>query len=194
MIFVPGFHLRKIDFGTHERLVGKAVTLTKMNWTIITTPCESLRMTAREKTIRPSMAPGRRAHVIVFPIFESYGDQLAECLAALGERKPTRTAVRRVTQSLRRALPDMERVRNSARHANMACMMRHTLEALRACEWQGARYLLMTGSALMHARAVRPGVALNGPDAGGVVLQFPLLPAEPSELITGEAITGMITG
>jgi hypothetical protein len=151
-------------------------------------------MTAREKTIRQSAAPRRRAKVVVFPVFESHADQIAECLSALGEQKPTRAAVQRVTLSLRRALPNLERVRNSMRHTNMACLMRHTLEALRASEWDGARYLLMTGSALMHARAIRPGVWLNGPDAGAVVLQFPLTPEGTPELITDAAITGMVTG
>jgi hypothetical protein len=124
--------------------------------------------------------------VIVFPVFECYGDQIAECLSTLGECKPTRAAVQRVTRSLRRTLPNVERVRNSTRHTNMACLMRHTIEALRASEWEGARYLLMTGSALMHARAIRPGVSLNAPDGGGV-LQFPLL-AET------KATTGTVAG
>lgn len=147
-----------------------------------------MRMIATAKTTRPSRRTQRkRGGVIVFPIFESYGDQIAECLSALGERKPTSAAVQRITRSLRRALPHVERVRDSTRHTNMACLMRHTLEALRASEWEGARYLLMTGSALMHARAVRAGVSLSGAEAGGVVLQFPPLPS-------GEAITGMVTG
>jgi hypothetical protein len=149
-------------------------------------------VTATRKAIRPASAT--RADVIVFPIFEAYGDQIAECLSVLGEQKPTVAAVQRVTRLLRRALPGVERVRNSVRHTNMACLMRHTLEALRASEWEGARYLLMTGSALMHARAVRPGVSLNGAEAGGAVLQFPLLPDCATEVIAGEAITGMVTG
>lgn len=146
-------------------------------------------MIARDKT-----TPRASARVIIFPIFETYGDQIAECLAALGERKPTRRTVERVTLMLRRALANAERVRNSARHTNMARLIRHTLEALRASEWDGARYLLMTGSALMHARAIRPGAWLNGPDAGGVVLQFPPMPERADELMTVEAATGMFTG
>jgi hypothetical protein len=144
-----------------------------------------------DKTIRPASAG--RAGVIVFPIFEAYGDQIAECLSVLGEQKPTRAAVQRVTRSLRCALAAVERVRNSTRHTNMACLMRHTLEALRASEWEGARYLLMMGSALMYARAVRPGVSLNAAEAG-VVLQFPLLPDCATELTADEAITGIVTG
>ncbi len=156
-------------------------------------------MTARDKTTGQCAPPWRRANLIVFPIFEFYADQIAECLSALGEQKPTRAAVQRVTLSLRRALPNLERVCNSTRHTNMACLMRHTLEALRASEWEGARYLLMTGSALMHARAIRSGVWLNGPDADGVVLQFPLLAESADEVMTVEATTveatkGMVTG
>jgi hypothetical protein len=143
----------------------------------------------RAGTPRARLSPD----VIVFPIFESYGDQIAECLSALGVRKPTRAAVLRVTRSLHLALAGVERVRNSTRHTNMACLMRHTLEALQASEWEGARYLLMTGSALMHARAIRTNVSLNDPDTGGV-LQFRLLPESPSELMTGEPITGTVTG
>jgi hypothetical protein len=163
-----------------------------MNWTILYRSCESLIVTATHKARRPTSAA--RAGVIVFPIFEAYGDQLAECLAVLGDQKPTRAAVQRVTRLLRRALAGVERVRNSTRHRNMACLMRHTLEALRASEWEGARYLLMTGSALMYARAVRPGVRLNGAKAGGAVLQFPLPPDCATEPMAGEAITGIVTG
>src|SRR5579864_7299673 len=109
-------------------------------------------MIARNKTMRraavvDATTPHTRARVIVFPIFESYGDQIAECLSMLAEPEPARPAVRRVTLSLKSAVANLERVRNSTRHTNMACLMRHTLEALRASEWEGARYLLMTGSA-----------------------------------------------
>ena len=45
-----------------------------------------------------------------------------------------------------------------------------------------------------RGHAVRPGDILNGPEAGGAVLQFPPLPDCKAELITGEAITGMVTG
>ena len=138
-------------------------------------------------------SPQMRADVAVFPVFESYGEQIRDCLSALGERKPTRAAVRRVVQTLRRALPGVERVRNSARHANMACLMRHTLEALRASEWEGARYLLMTGSALMHARAVRAGASLRSAGEGRV-LQFPAAAVSGTDAIAGEAITGIVTG
>ena len=135
-----------------------------------------------------------RARVIDFPIFESYGDQIAECLSVLGEQKPGRAAVQRVTRLLQCILPGVERVRNSTRHTNMARLMRHTLEALQASEWQGARYLLMTGSALMHARAVRPGVSLNSEEAGGV-LQFAAAGGKSeSEVITDAATTGTVTG
>ena len=180
--------MRKIDFGPW-------LTLTKMNLTLLTLPCESRRMIAREKTIRHCAARRKRAGVIVFPAFEAYGDQIADCLSTLGEQEPARAAVRKVTVSLRGALANLERVRNSTRHMNMACLMRHTLEALRASEWEGARYLLMTGSALLHARAIRPGLSLNGPDTGGTVFQLPPMPTDDAdELMTVEATSGMVTG
>ncbi len=135
-----------------------------------------------------------RPSLIAFPVFESWGDQIAEWLSALGDETPTPSAVRQVTRSLLCAVASLERVRNSTRHTNMACLMRHTVEALRASEWEGARYLLMTGSALMHARALRPGVRLTGTDTGATVFQFPPLPENAAELMTVDAITGMVTG
>jgi hypothetical protein len=161
-------------------------------------------MIATDKTIRRATAvrPGalfrktrrKRAQVIVFPVFESYNDQIAEWLSALGEQTPTRASIRQVTRSLLCAVANLERVRNSTRHTNLACLMRHTVEALWAREWDGARYLMMTGSALLHARAVRPGVSLNGTEAGCVVLQFPPMPETATELTTVDATTGMVTG
>jgi hypothetical protein len=158
---------------------------------------------ARNKTMHQSAAaragtssrktPRKRVGVIAFPVFESYGDQIVEWLSALGDQKPNRIAVERVTLSLRRAVASLELVRNSPRHTNMACLMRHTLEALRASEWEGARYLLMTAFALMSARVLRTGACLNDPVAGGAVLQFPL-PEMPTELTTEEAVTGIVTG
>lgn len=157
-------------------------------------------MIATDKTIRQTTAvrartssrrtPPKRAQVIVFPVFESWGDQILEWLSALGEQTPTPSAVRQVTRSLLCAVASVERVRNSTRHTNLACLMRHTVEALWAREWEGARYLLMTGSALVYATAVPPGAWLDGPETGGVVLQFPLLP----EIADAEATTGMVTG
>jgi hypothetical protein len=162
-----------------------------MNFTILTRPCESLKVIARNSSISRSVHV--RGGVVVFPVFESYSDQIQECLSALGERKPTRAAVRRVTQTLRRALPGLERVCNSTRHENMARLMRHTLEALRASEWEGARYLLMTGSALMYARAVRTGASLTCADEDRV-LQFPVMIVSGAETIDDEAVTGIVTG
>jgi hypothetical protein len=177
--------------------------LTKMNWTIPNSPWESLRVTARDKKVR---RPGRErvssretlrpcGGAIAFPVFESYGDRIMECLAALGEGKPARAAAKRVTRSLLSAAASAERVRKSPRHSSMACLMRHTLEAMRATEWEGARYLLMTALALMNARAVPAGGWLNSPEGGGVVLQFPLPPAaRTTEPETEDATTGMVTG
>lgn len=161
-------------------------------------------MIATDKTIRQAapVRPGasfrktrrKRAQVIAFPVFDSYNDQIAEWLSALGEQTPSRAAVRQVTRSLLCAVASLERVRNSTRHANLACLMRHTVEALWVREWNGARYLLMTGSALMHTRAVRPGIWPGNSEAGGVVLQFPTMPETATELTTVDAITGMVTG
>ena len=75
----------------------------------------------------------------------------------------------------------------------MTRLIRHTLEALQVSEWEGARYLLITGLALVHARAVRPGASLRGA-GGGCVLQFPALTISGADAITDEAITGMVTG
>jgi hypothetical protein len=157
-------------------------------------------MIATDKTIRQTTAvrarissrrtPRKRTHVIAFPVFEAWGDQILEWLSALGEQTPTRTAVRQVTRSLLCAVARMERVRNSTRHANLARLLRHTVEALWAREWEGARYLLMTGSALVYVTAAPPDARLDGPEAGGVVFQFPLLP----ETAAAEATTGMVTG
>lgn len=159
-------------------------------------------MTARDKTA--SRPGGQRVSsyktlrqcrgAIAFPVFERYGDRIMECLAALGDGKPSRAAAKRVTRSLWSAAASAERVRNSARHANMACLMRHTLEAMGASEWEGARYLLMTALALMNVRAVPAGGWLNSPEGGGVVVQFPLPPARTTEPATEEATTGTVTG
>jgi hypothetical protein len=155
---------------------------------------ESERVILGNNTIRQSVATRTRASVIAFPVFESYGDQIGEWLAALGDPKPAPAAVGQVTRSLRRAITGVERVHNSARHTNMACLMRHTLEALRASEWEGARYLLMTASTLINTRALRAGASLNTPETGGELFQFPLLPDSETELLAEVAITGIVAG
>jgi hypothetical protein len=210
MIFGPVGRVRKIDFGTQELRSFRAfefwlrrVTLTKMNWTVSASPCESRRVIARGKTTRRSTATHegiapvktlrKRAVVIAFPAFEHYGDQILGWLSTLGDQDPTHSDVARVTRSLRRAVDRVERVRNSPRHTNMACLMRHTLEALRASEWNGARYLLMTAHVLMNARVVGTGARFYSSGDVPAVFQFPA-PEMLAELTTEEAITGIVTG
>jgi len=96
----------------------------------------------------------RRGSVIAFPSFECYGDQILEWLAAIGEREPAPRTVARLARSMRCTAAEIERVRNSLRHSNLASFMRHAANALEAAEWEGARYLLITSMAVMTARAV----------------------------------------
>ena len=150
-------------------------------------------MAAREGTA-PRETLRKRAGLIVFPAFECYGDQILDWLSALGDRDPTHSAVARVMRSLRRAVGSVERVRNSPRHTNMARLLRHTLEALRASEWEGARYLLITAHALMNARAVGTGACFYNAEDFRAVLQFPATPETVAELTSEEVITGIGTG
>ncbi len=90
--------------------------------------------------------------VIPFPVFENYGDEIVDWLSALGHRKPSARTVARVVKSMRTAIVQLERVRKSGRHCNLASFLRHAADALEASEWDGARYVLKTASALMTAR------------------------------------------
>ena len=112
-----------------------------------------------EKLQTPTLRSGSRqarrsSRVIPFPVFELYGDQILEWLSAIDGNKPTRRTVLRVVKSMRCAVANAGRVRNSMRHSNLADLLRHAANALEAAEWDGTRYLLITALALMTAGTV----------------------------------------
>ena len=113
----------------------------------------------------------RPDNVIAFPVFEDHGDQILEWLSEMGPGNPGVRTVARLLRSMRSAVLEIGRVRNSLRHSNLASFLKHATNALEAGEFEGARYLLMTAHALLAARAVTAGNFREGHlDAG---------PAEP---------------
>ncbi len=111
--------------------------------------------------------------VIEFPVFERYGDDIGEWLAALnglnGAAPGKRTAAR-VAKSIGRTADSVERVRFSARHSSLGMFLSHAARALDASEFEGARYLLMTASASMWARPA----GMSADHADNVFSQFPV--------------------
>jgi len=124
-----------------------------------------------------SATPGfrRSRRVVVFPVFENYGDMILEWLSALDNGEPRSGTVSHLAGAIERAIQQIERVRNSARHRNLATFLRHAVLALQSSEWDGARYILMTAFAALAASAVTAGATLEdpAPQSAPPVLQFP---------------------
>lgn len=142
--------------------------------------------------VRPGLVTTRTRRscgVITLPLFERYGDQILEWLAAIDEAEPARQNVMRVVKSMRCTIERTERVRNSVRHSNLASFVRHAARALEASEWDGARYILVTAMALMNARTA------SAPSFRECfeVRQFPL-PAGSAAALPPDAAMGIVTG
>ena len=143
------------------------------------------RIGLRNTGVRPRVA-ARSRRVIAFPVFENHGDQILEWLSEIGQpEQPPRLAARLV-KSMRRSATELERVRHSIRHRNLATFLRHAISAVECSEWEGARYILMTGFAFMSAR--------NSSNPESAVLQFPMrADAVTVDPDAGVAI-GIVTG
>ena len=104
-----------------------------------------MRQIARAESNRK---PSGNRRVIAFPAFERYEEQIEDWLSAIGERTPGARPSLRVLRSIQRTLAEVERVRNSPRHSNLASFLRHAANAIHDMEWDGARYILMTALAV----------------------------------------------
>jgi hypothetical protein len=103
-------------------------------------------------------AKGRESRrVIEFPVFERYRDDIDQWISELGGENPGRRTAARVARSLRNTAESLDRVRFSARHSSLALFLRHAANSLEAGELDGARYILMTATCAMSARAVTGG-------------------------------------
>lgn len=123
-------------------------------------------MTAGGSKARPR--DKRPDGVIVLPVFEDYSIHIVEWLSMLERDAPTRRMAARLIRSIQQTAADVSRVRNSARHANLAAFMQHAVHSLKGSEWVGARYILMMAHALMTARPV----VENQPETG-LIRQLP---------------------
>ena len=124
--------------------------------------------------------------VIAFPVFEQSGDQILEWLSTMGRGEPGKRTVARLIRAMDSAAGELERVRHSARHSNLATFMRHAAKALESSEWNGARYLLMTAYALMPACG-------DGVSGTAQVRQFPAR-NDAAATTVGGALMGIVTG
>ena len=137
------------------------------------------------RRIRARSGPAERraespAPVVAFPVFEDYGERLSEWLTAIDVVRPGWRPVA-VVRSIRRTAAQIERVRNSLRHSNLAQFLWHAANALEAGQWDTGRYCLMTAHALLHASAIPASAKCRGDR----VLQLPLAVF---------AVTGITTG
>jgi hypothetical protein len=139
-------------------------------------PCESLRVIAdvcqtvpsrpslRSRQARVSRAGRATRGVIVFPLFDHYGDQIRDWLAKIGDEDCRPEAVARIVRSIRRTAGNVERVRNSQRHRNLASFLLHAANALEASEREGARYILAVALAVpdfAFREEEKPGLAVR---------------------------------
>jgi hypothetical protein len=124
-----------------------------------------------------------RSRVVTIARFEDYGDRICEWLSALNPEAPSRRRVRRVIREMRQTEADALRVRNSARHENLAIFLGHAANSLECAEIPGARYILMMAHALLSARAAKQG---NCAEAG-VLLQLPRRSSAVTEPASGAA-------
>jgi hypothetical protein len=111
----------------------------------------------------------RKCGVIAFPVFERYGIEIEEWMSALSTDRPSIRSVTRVVKQMRVGLAELERVKGSVRHSNLAGFFRHIISSLEASEWDGARYLLLTSLAVMSARPMASGKV----QTFTVIRQFP---------------------
>lgn len=128
-----------------------------------------------------------RARVVALPRFEDHGDQICEWLSALTAESPSHRRVNRVIREIRRTEAEASRIRNSARHNNLAVFLGHAAHSLECAEIPGARYILMMAHALLSARAINEG----SPEEAGVVLQLPRRSAATGVVDTA---TGIVAG
>jgi hypothetical protein len=124
------------------------------------------------------MTPSR---VLTIPRFEDYGGRICEWLSVLNPEAPSRRRVHRVIREMREAETGALRVRNSARHENLAIFLGHAAHSLECAEIPGARYILMMAHALLSARAVKDGNRAEP----GTVLQLPRRTAAVTEPASG---------
>ncbi|HEY4086772.1 MAG TPA: hypothetical protein VGM43_12580 [Bryobacteraceae bacterium] len=127
-------------------------------------------MTAKKAQNLPAAAPVAKMQfrVVTLPRFEDHGDRICEWLSVLNLESPSRRRVNLVIRELREAEAKACRVRNSARHENLALFLGHAAHSLESAEIPGARYILMMAHALLSARATKEG---NHAEAG-IVLQL----------------------
>lgn len=119
----------------------------------------------------------RGANVVELPVFEGYGERIEDWLARLGAPQAG-GSVSRIAGAIRRTAAEVERVRQSPRHASLAELLWRAANALDDAERDGARYLLMMALALLSGSAA-------GAQAKPAVTQLP---------VVDDAITGMAAG
>jgi len=150
----------------------------------------SLSVTAGKSrvTATAAAAKSRDKHpgsVVTLPVFEDYGILIVGWLSTLERNDPSPRTATRLIRSIGQTAAEISRVRNSARHTNLAAFMQYAMHSLECSEWAGARYILMMAHALMTARPVssvrtesvpfrqlprRAAAATNAPDpATGIV-------------------------
>ena len=129
--------------------------------------------------------------MVTLPRFEDHGKQICEWLSALNPESPSRRCVSGVIREIRRAEAEAARIRNSARHENLAVFFAHAAHSLDCGEIPGARYILMMAHTLLSARAIREGERVEG----GTMLQLPLRSAAATKPVVGTApATGIVAG
>jgi hypothetical protein len=133
-------------------------------------------VTAKKAQKLPAAAPSAktRFRVVTLPRFEDNEERICEWLSVLNLESPSRRRVNLVIREIREAEAKASRVRNSARHENLALFLGHAAHSLECAEIPGARYILMMAHALLSARATKEG---NCAEAG-IVLQLPRRRAE----------------
>src|SRR5205823_4903361 len=122
------------------------------------------------------------ARVVEFRTLESYSDTILDWLSAIGGGEPATAAASRIVASMDRAVRQLDRVQNSARHRNLSAFIRHALLAVQSSEWDGARYILLTAFAALSASALSEQKAATAA-LSRRVLQFPVA-----------AVRGIVTG
>jgi hypothetical protein len=134
----------------------------------------------------------RSASIIAFPVFENHGDQILEWLSELGqpELRPQPRLAAKLVKSMRNSATELERVRHSMRHSNLATFVRHAISAVECSQWDGARYILMTAFAFMSTRSIDP----NKRASESAVLQFPMRPDAVSVESAAGLAMGIVTG
>ena len=145
----------------------------------------------RNTSIR-SRVSARSGGVIAFPVFENHGDQILEWLSEIGqpELRPRPRLAARLAKSMRSSATELERVRQSTRHSNLATFVRHAICAVENSEWVGARYILMTAFAFMSTRNPVSVPTSNVP----AVLQFPMRADAVSVESPAGVAMGIVTG